>query len=132
VNNRRLSRAGFEIGNDGYVGVCCHRLHDWRCRANQTAIYYAVGTDLDRLASSPQLEGFRARGVEVLLLTDQVDSFWVTSGLDFEGKPFKSVTQGLADLSLIALPEGEEPSAETTETVSAFVDFVKQTLGERQ
>ncbi len=61
---------------------------------NQTAIYYATGTDLDRLATSPQLEGFRARGIEVLLLADQVDSFWVTSGVDYEGKPFKSVTQG--------------------------------------
>jgi molecular chaperone HtpG len=48
-------------------------------KENQTAIYYATGPDLDRLASSPQLEGFRARGIEVLLLTDQVDSFWVTA-----------------------------------------------------
>lgn len=112
--------------------------NDWRSlqdyvaglKENQTAIYYAVGTDLDRLASSPQLEGFRARGIEVLLLTDQVDSFWVTSGLDFEGKPFTSVTQGLSDLSLIPLPGGEQPSAETSDAVSAFIDFVKTTLGE--
>lgn len=97
---------------------------------NQTAIYYAVGTDLDRLASSPQLEGFRARGIEVLLLTDQVDSFWVTSGADFEGKPFKSVTQGLSDLSLIPLADGQQPAAETSEAVAAFIDFVKETLGD--
>ncbi|MBV1692500.1 molecular chaperone HtpG [Novosphingobium sp. G106] len=111
---------------------------DWRSlqdyvaglKENQTAIYYAVGTDLDRLATSPQLEGFRARGIEVLLLTDQVDSFWVTSGLDFEGKAFKSVTQGLSDLSLIPLPGGEQPSAETSDAVSAFINFVKTTLGE--
>ena len=44
-------------------------------KENQTAIYYATGNDLDRLATSPQLEGFRARGIEVLLLADQVDSF---------------------------------------------------------
>jgi molecular chaperone HtpG len=99
-------------------------------KENQTAIYYAVGTDRDRLASSPQLEGFRARGVEVLLLTDQVDSFWVTSGVDFEGKPFKSVTQGLSDLSLIPLPEGEQAPAETSDAVASFIDFVKATLGE--
>jgi hypothetical protein len=52
-----------------------------------------TGTDLARLESSPQLEGFRARGIEVLLLPDAVDSFWVTAGMDYEGKPFKSVTQ---------------------------------------
>lgn len=97
---------------------------------NQTAIYYAVGSDLDRLASSPQLEGFRARGIDVLLLTDQVDSFWAGSGIDFEGKPFKSVTQGLSDLSLIPLSDGEAPAAETSDEVTSFITCVKTTLGE--
>jgi len=98
-------------------------------KENQTAIYYATGDDLDRLASSPQLEGFRARGIEVLLLTDQIDSFWVTAGLDYEGKPFKSVTQGAADLALIPLPEGQSPPAEAPQDVANFIAFVKTTLG---
>lgn len=99
-------------------------------KENQTAIYYAVGNDLDRLTSSPQLEGFRARGIEVLLLTDQVDSFWASSGADYEGKPFKSVTQGLSDLSLIPLPGGQEAAAETSSEVAAFIAFVKEALGD--
>jgi len=111
---------------------------DWRSlkdyvaglKENQTAIYYAVGTDLDRLAFSPQLEGFRARGIEVLLLTDQVDSFWASSGVDYEGKPFKSVTQGLSDLSLISLPDGGQAAAETSSEVASFIDFVKEVLGD--
>jgi molecular chaperone HtpG len=97
---------------------------------NQTAIYYATGPDLERLSSSPQLEGFRARGLEVLLLTDQVDSFWVTAGLDYAGKPFKSVTQGLADLGLIPLPEGATPPAAVSDKVSSFIDYVKSVLGD--
>lgn len=97
---------------------------------NQTAIYYATGTDLDRLASSPQLEGFRARGIEVLLLTDQVDSFWVTAGVDYQGKPFKSVTQGLADLSLIPLADGEAPATQASAEVDGFIAYVKTVLGE--
>ena len=100
-------------------------------KENQTAIYYAAGNDLDRLATSPQLEGFRARGVEVLLLPDQVDSFWVTSGIDYKGKPFKSVTQGAADLGLIPLPEGSAaPSAEANAEVTDFLAFVKATLAD--
>lgn len=102
---------------------------------NQTAIYYAAGNDLDRLATSPQLEGFRARGIEVLLLPDQVDSFWVTpghfGGIDHGGKPFKSVTQGAADLTLIPLAEGAEaPKAEASAETQSFLDFVKETLGD--
>ncbi len=99
-------------------------------KENQTAIYYVTGTDLERLASSPQLEGFRARGVEVLFLPDQVDSFWVTAGLDYEGKPFKSVTQGVADLGLIPLLENRGPDPEASEEVAGFVEFVKRTLGD--
>jgi len=97
-------------------------------KENQTAIYYATGSDLDRLASSPQLEGFRARGIEVLLLTDQVDSFWVTAGVDYDGKPFKSVTQGLADLSLIPLAEGETAAPAASGEVTGFIDFAKELL----
>ena len=98
---------------------------------NQTAIYYATGTDLDRIAASPQLEGFHARGIEVLMLPDQVDSFWVNGGIDVDGKPFKSVTQGAADLSLIPLPEGAPaPQAEASGEVTAFLVFVKETLGD--
>jgi molecular chaperone HtpG len=98
---------------------------------NQTAIYYVTGNDLERLESSPQLEGFRARGIEVLLLPDPVDSFWVTAGIDYEGKPFKSVTQGAADLTLISLPEGKEaPSSDASGEVNDFISFVKTTLGD--
>lgn len=98
-------------------------------KENQTAIYYATGNDLDRIAQSPQIEGFKARGIEVLLLPDQVDSFWTTMGVDYEGKPFKSVTQGAADLSLIPLAEGTVDTATPSEEVNGFVAFAKEALG---
>ena len=98
-------------------------------KENQTAIYYATGNDLDRLSTSPQLEGFRVRGIEVLLLADQIDSFWVTAGVDYQGKPFKSVTQGMAELSLIPLPQGQDAPAPASDEVGAFIGFVKTTLG---
>jgi molecular chaperone HtpG len=100
-------------------------------KENQTAIYYAVGNDPDRLAQSPQIEGYRARGIEVLLLSDQVDSFWTTMGVDYEGKPFKSVTQGAADLSLIPLAGKDGKTPETaSDDVNAFVAFAKEALAD--
>ncbi len=111
---------------------------DWRSlkeyvaalRPNQTAIYYLAGDDLERLKSSPQLEGFRARGIEVLLLPDPVDSFWVMSGVSFDGKPFKSVTQGAADLAAIPrIDAKEEAQSEAAPAVKIFVAFLKSTLG---
>jgi molecular chaperone HtpG len=101
-------------------------------KTNQTAIYYLAGDDLARLKSSPHLEGFRARGIEVLLLPDPVDTFWVNPGVSFDGKPFKSVTQGAADLALIPLldAKADQASATAPEAVTNFIAFVKLTLGD--
>jgi len=97
-------------------------------RENQTAIFYLTGDDAKRLAASPQLEGFRARDVEVLLLADPVDAFWISNAIGYEGKPFKSVSQGVADIKAIALKEGAAPSAEASAEVATLLAFVKQTL----
>ncbi len=80
-------------------------------KPNQTAIYYIAGEGAERIAASPQLEGFRARGVEVLLLSDPVDAFWVQSAVGYDGKPFKSVTQGAADIKSIDLVDGRQADA---------------------
>jgi molecular chaperone HtpG len=67
----------------------------------------------------------------VLLLPDRVDSFWVTAPADFEGKPFKSVTQGAANLRLILVIGSEGGSeVETPELVRNFISALKATLGE--
>jgi molecular chaperone HtpG len=99
-------------------------------KPSQTAIYYLAGDDLERLKSSPQLEGFRARGIEVLLLPDPIDSFWVMAGVSFDGKPFKSVTQGAADLAAIPrIDAKQEAQSEAAPAVKIFVAFLKSTLG---
>jgi len=100
-------------------------------REGQSAIYYISGSTLDQLKSSPHLEGFRAKGIEVLLLTDGVDNFWPTNVPDFEGKPFKSVTQGLADLNTVAGEGGaDEAGRQASPEVGAFIDFARSALGE--
>lgn len=100
-------------------------------KEGQDAIYYINGTSLEQLKASPHLEGFRAKGIEVLLLTDSVDSFWPTNVADFDGKPFKSVTQGLADLDKVAGDEaGAAEKPDASSDVAAFIDFVRGALGE--
>ena len=101
-------------------------------KENQTALYYALGDDLSTLKRSPHLEGYRARDVEVLLLADPVDAFWVRTALGYDGKPFQSVTQGVADLDKIALPEDDKPKEEAAEAgeTASLVTALKDSLGE--
>lgn len=70
-------------------------------RPNQTEIYYLVGDSVSQLQASPKLEALRARGIEVLLLTDHVDAFWTAMPLEFEGKPLKSLSQGDVNFDLV-------------------------------
>src|SRR3954454_14740027 len=100
-------------------------------KPEQKAIFFISGDDRARLEASPQLEGFKARGLEVLLLTDPVDSFWAANAPEFDGKSFKSVTQGAADLSDVPLPdEADKPDGVAGPEVATFVAFVKSALGD--
>ena len=97
-----------------------------RMKPEQDAIYVLVGDDTDTLAKSPQLEGFRARGVEVLLLPDQVDAFWPERAGSILDKTIRSITQGQADLSKIPL-EGD--AAEEPADVTDLIAALKTALG---
>ena len=70
-----------------------------RMQPDQEKIYYLVGENEAALRSSPQIEGFRARGIEVLLLTDPIDAFWPERLDGFAGKKLANVTQSGADLT---------------------------------
>lgn len=102
-----------------------------RLRENQTAICYLTAEDVAKAKASPQLEGYKARDIEVLLLTDPVDSFWVRTALGFEGKPFKSVNQGAADLDAVALKDEAKPDAVADAETAVLTAALKQALGER-
>ncbi len=100
---------------------------------NQTAIYYIHSDDPATVSQSPQLEGYRARGIEVLLLSDPVDAFWVSVAQGFDGKPFQSVTKGAAELDAIA-KTGEEDEkkddAPNDAALGTLIALFKQTLGD--
>ena len=96
-----------------------------RIKKGQDAIYYITGENAEALKQSPQLEGFRARGVEVLLLSDPIDDFWLQSVGQYKEKPFKSVTQGGADLSDIKAPKvkKKDDKKSASEDTKATVDM---------
>ncbi|MEE8333401.1 MAG: molecular chaperone HtpG [Alphaproteobacteria bacterium] len=83
-----------------------------RMKEGQDAIYYITGEEIEALKKSPQLEGFRAKGVEVLLLTDPVDEFWLPALGQFEEKPLKSATRAGADLGAIKAADADPEDAE--------------------
>jgi molecular chaperone HtpG len=98
-----------------------------RMKPEQETIWYLAGDSAEGLKASPQLEGFAARGVEVLLLEDQVDAFWPERMEKFEGKNIRSITQDTAELAKIA-PEHEQvgEAADLTKLIEAL----KAGLGE--
>ncbi|PDS28256.1 molecular chaperone HtpG [Rhizobium phaseoli] len=97
-------------------------------KEGQEAIYYLAGGNLDQLKASPQLEGFRARGIEVLLLTDSVDSFWVVNAPEFEGKAFKSITQGTANLAQFPRFDNQTPPEQDGGGLATFIGFAREKL----
>ena len=103
-----------------------------RMREGQEAIYYIAGEEGAALAGSPHLEGFRARKVEVLLLQDPVDDFWVSAVGEYDGKGFVSVSRGGMDLSAIPPVEDESPKedADADADIASLVALFKVTLGE--
>lgn len=102
-----------------------------RMKEGQETIYYISGEDAAKLAQSPHLEGFKAKGVEVLLLSDHVDEFWLQHITEFDGKPLKSITRGAADLDQIRADDtkSEDDKAEEAD-LSALITAIKAELGE--
>jgi molecular chaperone HtpG len=104
-----------------------------RMKPGQEAIYTIAGDDLELLRKSPQLEGYRAKGVEVLLLTDPIDEFWQPALGAYQGKALKSVTRGAADLGKIAgedKVEEKQPDAAAEGALASLIALFKLSLGE--
>lgn len=101
-----------------------------RMKEGQEAIYVLAGDDAAALAKSPQLEGFRAKGVEVLLLSDGIDAFWPDRLTEFEGKPIRSVTQGTVDLSKVAGGEAVGEAADVAMLLPLLKDALKEEVSE--
>lgn len=95
-----------------------------RMQPGQEHIYYLLGDDPQRLAQSPQLEGFRARNIEVLLLSDPVDAFWPERLGEAEGKKLLSITKAEA------LP-GDAAKPEAPHGFDALLTSLREALGDQ-
>ncbi|MEH6475018.1 MAG: molecular chaperone HtpG [Sneathiella sp.] len=104
-----------------------------RMKDGQDNIYYITGDNEDAIKKSPQLEGFRAKGIEVLLLSDPVDSFWLSRQTAFDGKNFKSVTQGSAELDKMTADEDTKSDDDKSEepNLSTVIAAFKLALGDK-
>ncbi|MBL4804517.1 MAG: molecular chaperone HtpG [Alphaproteobacteria bacterium] len=98
-----------------------------RMSEDQDEIYYLSGENLDTLKSSPQLEGFKSRGIEVLFFTDTIDDFWLQNATEYKGKAFKSVTRGDIEFDKKA-SDNEEDKEDLDDVHEDLLENIKQVL----
>lgn len=99
-----------------------------RMPTDQKNIYYITGSDLETVRHHPQLEGFNARGVEVLLLTDPIDEFWTQTFTEYQGKKIISVMHAGDDISKMTAEKAAEKPVEK-EHEAALISRMKEILG---
>ena len=121
---------------DGYISL---KDYIGSMKEGQETIYYITGENLESIKNSPHLEGFAAKNIEVLLLSDPIDDFWIPSMFEgFEGKKFASITRGSADLDNIENSDDgdDDKSSKKSKTrkkdtnLSLLIASIKLTLGE--
>ncbi|MDC0012461.1 molecular chaperone HtpG [Octadecabacter sp.] len=94
----------------------------------QDKLFYLTADSLKQAKSSPHLEGFKAKKLDVLLMTDPIDAFWMSQMGSYKEKPFLSISRDKYDLAELS-DESIEPKAESEET-NVVLALIKDCLGE--
>ncbi|GIX24227.1 MULTISPECIES: molecular chaperone HtpG [Caldimonas] len=102
-----------------------------RMKEGQEAIYYITADTLAAAKNSPQLEIFRKKGIEVLLLTDRVDEWMLNYLYEFDGKPLHSVAKGAVDLGALQDEEEKKKAEQAAEAFKPIVERLKETLKDK-
>ncbi len=102
-----------------------------RMKDGQEAIYIITADTLAAAKSSPQIEIFRKKGIEVLLLVDRVDEWLLSHLYEFEGKPLQSVAKGAVDLGKLEDAEDKAKAEDQAKAMQPLLERLKATLGER-
>jgi molecular chaperone HtpG len=110
------------ISLEDYVG---------RMKEGQEKIYYITAESFSAAKNSPHLEIFRQKGIEVLLLFDQIDEWGSTHLIDFEGKQLQSVTKGELNLGDLEDEEEKKEAEKASDTLKPLLERIKTTLGDK-
>jgi molecular chaperone HtpG len=102
-----------------------------RMREGQDAIYYLTADTLATAQHSPQLEVFRKKGIEVLLLTDRVDEWMLSHLYEFDGHPLTSVAKGGVDLGKLQDEDEKKAAEATAEALKPLIERLKTALKDR-
>ena len=102
-----------------------------RMKEGQEAIYVITADTLAAARNSPQLEIFKKKGIEVLLLTDRVDEWLLSHLYEFDGKPLQSVAKGSVDLGKLQDEEEKKKAEEAAETFKPLLERIKASLQDK-
>ena len=100
-------------------------------KEGQEAIYYITADTLAAAKNSPQLEVFKKKGIEVLLMTDRVDEWALSQLFEFDGTPLQSVAKGAVDLGKLQDEEEKKKSEEVAETLKPLLEKLKAALQDK-
>ena len=117
-------------GDDDEVGTTIAEYVS-RMAEGQEEIYYLTGTSRAAVENSPHLEAFRARGVEVLVLTDPVDEVWVDAVGEVDGKRLRSVAKGDVDLSGIGSDTQEKEDEADAAEFTGLLEWLGEELSDQ-
>ena len=102
-----------------------------RMKEGQEAIYYITADTLAAAKYSPQLEVFKKKGIEVLLMTDRVDEWALNFLNEFDGAPMQSVAKGAVDLGSLQDEEEKKAAEEAAETFKPLLAKLKEALKDK-
>jgi molecular chaperone HtpG len=108
-----------DVSLDDYIG---------RMKEGQNKIYYITGDNFSAAKSSPHLEVFRKKGVEVLILSDRIDEWMMTYLSEYDGKQFQDVARGDLDLGEVETEEDKKQQEEAAEEHKSLVERIQNAL----
>jgi molecular chaperone HtpG len=97
---------------------------------DQDSIFYIAAENMEQATKSPHLEVFTKKKLEVLFLTDPIDTFWLSNVPEFSGKKFVSVTQGAIDLSKFGETEEDSTTKKDDKNQEKLLERMKEVLGD--
>ena len=95
----------------------------------QDQIFYLTADTLSQAQSSPHLEGFKSKGIDVLLMTDPIDAFWISQIQNFQEKPFISISRDKYDISKTG-NDSSIPNDTNKENEEIYTKLIKECLGD--